>query len=44
MFAFFFLKTSNLPGFYNFTNRKIERIKNIIYKIVMECLEICLPL
>ena len=28
----------------DFTNSKIERIKNTIYKMVMECLEICLPL
>ena len=28
----------------DFTNRKIERIKSTIYKMVMECLEICLPL
>ena len=28
----------------DFTNTKMERIKNIIYKMVMKCLEICLPL
>ena len=27
-----------------FTNGKMERIKNTIYKMIMECLEICLPL
>ena len=27
-----------------FTNSKMERIKNTIYKMVMECLEISLPL
>ena len=28
----------------DFTNIKIERIKNTIYIMAMECLEICLPL
>ena len=28
----------------DFTNRKMERIKNIICKMVIECLEICLSL
>ena len=28
----------------DFTNSKMERIKNTIYKMVMECLEICLLL
>ena len=26
----------------DFTNRKMEKIKNTIYKMVMKCLEICL--
>ena len=28
----------------DFNKRKKERIKNTIYEIVIECLEICLPL
>ena len=28
----------------DFTNNKMERMKNTIYKMVMECLEICLPI